>query len=380
VRLPLRPLALLPPLGGSLSDLRRHGQLSRVLDYYLPAYLEHFPTIRHFSYEPERIEDLTGDPELRKRVEIIAPKKTRARHRQAIAFGIVGRRLLRTCSIARVLHAPGAVPSALASVPFVCTYGYSYASLTRAPVGGMAGRPALAAKRALVRAELQLLLRRAAVTIATSEPIAAEARAHGAKRVALIPNGVDVALFAPSDAAPEYDVTFVGRLTKEKGLETLAQGLAQTSKAIRVCVVGEGPERSELVRAFGRDGITCDFLGTLPNSEVADVLARSSCFVLPSVQEGNPKALLEAMAAGVACIASDIPAVRAVAGRDAVLLFPVGDHEALASLLRRALGDSALRERIGRAARDRAVAQFDLSRLLRLEAELLVQIALEHGR
>jgi glycosyltransferase involved in cell wall biosynthesis len=364
-------LGVLPPLGGSLTDLARHGQLERLLGYYFPAYLERFRAIRYFSYEPEELAAFTADRALLDRVAVVAPGRPTPRRVHAVLLGLGGRRrLLRECAVVRALHAPGALPAVLARVPFVCTYGYSYAAFTGTSVPG-----ALGVKRAAVRQGLRIALRAAELTIATSAAGEEEARSLGADRIERIPNGVDVRLFSPARARPEHDVTFVGQLVPRKDVATLVRALGRLDAGLRLCVVGEGPEEPRLRGLCAAAGVGATFAGGLPNAEVAAVLARSRCFVLPSRAEGQPKALLEALAAGVPCVASDIPGIRELAATGALLTFPPGDDGRLAAAVDRVLTDDDLNARLGREGRGLAVQRFDLERLLERETALLHDLA-----
>jgi glycosyltransferase involved in cell wall biosynthesis len=109
---------------------------------------------------------------------------------------------------------------------------------------------------------------------------------------------------------------------------------------------------------------------------VPGYLADADAFVLPSSTEGHPKALLEAMSAGVPCIASNVGGNRAIIEQGSTgLLFDVGDRKALADALARVLGDPASARALGERARARVVERFDLARLVAEEIELLKRLA-----
>ena len=115
-------IGVLPPLGGSLDDFTRTGQVERVLEHYLPAYLERFARVRLFSYRKERLEDYTDDPELRARVVLVGASPRLPRRVAAATLGAGRwRGPLQACAVVRVLQAPGAVPALLAGARYVCT-------------------------------------------------------------------------------------------------------------------------------------------------------------------------------------------------------------------------------------------------------------------
>jgi glycosyltransferase involved in cell wall biosynthesis len=359
--------ALLPGIGGSLGALERHGQLNRLLDYYFPAYLELFNRLVFFSYEPEQIEQFTEDATLRSRVDVFAPRRRLPRHVRAAGLTAgPSSRALRRVSVARAFQAPGGFPPAAQGVPLVCTYGYDYLALSRAGVPG---------RRAALHQGLRFVLRRASATIVTSEFAESQARELGAQRIVRIPNGVDLELFSGTRKEPTHDLAFVGQLIAAKDVPTLLRAAARLDPAPRIAIVGDGPELPTLRALAESLGVSVEFLGVLPNERVADVLSRTRCFVLPSRTEGQPKALLESLAAGTPSVGSDIPAIRELAREDAVILFPPGDEAALATAVRRVLDDTSLQRELARRGRELVETRFDLRRLVVTDAELLREVA-----
>jgi glycosyltransferase involved in cell wall biosynthesis len=122
-----------------------------------------------------------------------------------------------------------------------------------------------------------------------------------------------------------------------------------------VLVAGDGPQRDELAAAGAR------LLGF--RSDPERVLAAADVFVMPSRHEGLSFAVLEAMAAGVACVVSDGPGNPEAVG-DAGLVVPAGDERALRAALARLAADPAERARLATAARARAAAEFSVQGFL----------------
>jgi glycosyltransferase involved in cell wall biosynthesis len=103
---------------------------------------------------------------------------------------------------------------------------------------------------------------------------------------------------------------------------------------------------------------------------------RSAVFVLPSLYEGHPKALIEAMSCGVAVVGTDVDGIRDVIrhGETGLLCEPTTD--ALAATLNRVLSDAALRNRLGQAAREFVVREYSLERVVALELATLAEATL----
>jgi glycosyltransferase involved in cell wall biosynthesis len=370
---PARTLGLLPPLGGSLTSLQLTGQVARLVDYYLPAYLEHFDRIHFFSSRHESLEQFTSDPSLLRRMRIVLPA-TPHDGRMAGLTRLFRRGELQQCSVLRALQAPGALPALTSTVPLVVTYGYSYLEVSR-----FAGRHrwSEAVRQVALTGVLKAVLRKAKVTLLTNPELEGEARQFGARRLEMISNGVPLELFAPASTESEtpYDIVLLGRLSNEKNLGVVARAAAILGRPLRVCVVGDGPLRASLEAELRESGCRATFLGTRPYAELPGILRSAAIYVLPSSTEGRSKALLEAMACGLPCVVSDIPALAPMVHAGAALAFPAHDAGALARLVEGLLSDPAERERQGRAGREFVVHSASLERSLLEETRLIADVA-----
>jgi glycosyltransferase involved in cell wall biosynthesis len=175
----------------------------------------------------------------------------------------------------------------------------------------------------------------------------------------------------------QWDVVFVGRFVEKKGIDDLLSALASIRAAKpRAVLIGDGPLEPQM-RARAADlGVQATFLGAQPPAEVARHLAASRMLVAPSRTardgdtEGLPTTILEAAAVGLPVVStrhSGIP--EAVVDGETGLLGAEADPVALAGNIARLLDDEDLRRRLGRAARERVRARFDLSaQTERLEA------------
>jgi len=194
---------------------------------------------------------------------------------------------------------------------------------------------------------------------------AALQRGVAAARTSVIGIGVDLASIPPSRAAREDDlVLFVGRLVRRKGLAWLVEhvlpGVTQSRPALRLAVVGDGPEREAVSAAAVRAGVSerVRLLGTRGDAEKWDWYARATLCVMPNVRvagdmEGFGIVALEAMAAGCPLLAASIDGVRdAVGNAPGVRLLAPGDAAAWSDALRELLADAALRDRGAAAARE----------------------------
>jgi glycosyltransferase involved in cell wall biosynthesis len=367
-------LGLLPALGGGLGELASTGQTSRLLQGYMARYVTAFDRVRYFSYLAESLRDFTSDATLLERVDVLAPRRPRGPGGPAATMAWTESQALRSCGVLRVFQVTGTLPAILArarfGVPYVTTYGFSYAALSRP------------GPRRLLKAVLERVgLRGATAVIATTEPLRARA-ARIARQVHLVPNGVDTLRFAPS-ATPRRpgrpaSILYVGRFSPEKNVETLVAATATLTRWLpaRLVLVGAGPLQPRLRERARAAGVEVAFPGVVPQERLLPYYGAADAFVLASFTEGHPKALLEAMAAGVPCVVSDCEGNRSLVtdGKTGLLFDPHRPDE-LADRLARVLTDAPLAEALGQAARALVVANYDLGTLVSAEIALLQRAA-----
>jgi glycosyltransferase involved in cell wall biosynthesis len=223
-----------------------------------------------------------------------------------------------------------------------------------------------ALRHPVLQAVKRAVVRSAASVTCMSTDMARELGALGARpdQVHVVPMGVDTAPIVAATARETRvpgRVLFVGRLVEKKGAVVLLDALERTTaQPAEVVVVGDGPLRRQLEE---RAGAGVAFLGARGKDALAAEYARAGIALYPSVpaangdRDGLPVALLEAMSAGCAVVASAVPGIVDVVedGVNGLLVTP-GDPDALAAAMNRLLADPALAARLGRAAAETAAA------------------------
>jgi sugar transferase (PEP-CTERM/EpsH1 system associated) len=206
--------------------------------------------------------------------------------------------------------------------------------------------------------------------VCVSEDSARLCRSDGIDQhiVRTIPNGIDLDQFTfvgPDAAGP---AVFVGRLTAEKDVGTLLRAVAHLAvdrPAFRLAVAGSGPCEAELKDLAATLRITgsVEFLGEV--RDVPALLGRASLFVLPSITEGMPLTVLEAMACGLPVIATSVGGTpEAVKHGLTGLLVASGDVRAMADALLRVHSNADAARAMGQAGRERAEALFDVRQMV----------------
>lgn len=369
-------LGLLPAIRGGLGDLARSGQHTRLIDGYLRRYAGAFDAVRYFSYLPESLRDFTRDAELLARVTVLPGGRWHP-WLYTLLLPLRHRRALAGCSVLRVFQITGALPAIVArrwfGVPFVTTYGFRYAALARSPL-----------TRVLRRAVESAALSTADAVIVTTPTLEAFVRGRRPQgQVHLVPNGVDTTLFRPSPRPPRAarEVLYVGRLSDEKNLDVILEAVARLDGGAQVTFLGDGPARARLEARARALGVGLRVRPVVPHAEVAAVMAAADVFVLASFSEGHPKVLLEAMASGLPCVASDCEGNRSLVcdGRTGLLFDPQRPAE-LAGQLERLLADPALAASLAGAARSMVVDRYELNALIDREIALLHGVERVAGR
>lgn len=208
------------------------------------------------------------------------------------------------------------------------------------------------------------------------------------QRTTVIPgDGVDLQRFAPpGEAGARGDppvVLMAARLLRDKGVREYleaARRILDRDIPARFWLAGEpdpGNPASlawdEVEEAARRDGI--EVLGQ--RQDMHELLREASLAVLPSYHEGLPMFLLEAAAAGLPLVGSDIPGCRQVIDEGVNgYLVPPGDAEALADKIHKLLADRALREEMGRISRARAEEKFDQEKIIQEYLSLYQELGL----
>lgn len=193
-----------------------------------------------------------------------------------------------------------------------------------------------------------------------------------------IHNGISSSEFAPSEkngsnlrnergiSSGEFVLACAARLSEQKGIDILLQGLALVMRAgipFRCFVIGDGPLKDQLIDQARRLGLTDRVFFEGFREDVRMYLQASSAFVLPSRREGLPLSILEAMACGLPCIVTDVGGnSEAIKDKINGLVVPAGSAEALANAISYLATHEAERAQMCKVARKMATEEFDIEK------------------
>jgi glycosyltransferase involved in cell wall biosynthesis len=204
-------------------------------------------------------------------------------------------------------------------------------------------------------------------------------------RIRTIPNGVHLAAEPQSSIRAELEIgaadrliVTIGNLYPVKGHRYLLEAfalLADQFPGLHVAIAGRGELESALLARADELRLRDRFHLLGLRSDIANLLAGADVFVLPSLSEGLPLALLEAMMVGRPIVATDVGEVSvALADGAAGILVPPGDSSALAAALARLLSDPSEARRVAEAAGRRAVTEYALCQMVERYASLYSEL------
>lgn len=228
--------------------------------------------------------------------------------------------------------------------------------------------------RSLSRIYLSLAARRAVAVRVVNRTAATLLVRWGAPadKVRIVPSFyLDADALRPADEPPPYDVAFCARLVANKGLFEFLRGMALVPEA-RVYVIGDGPLRKPAEDLCRRLGIASRvrFTGWLPAGEQIDAMRSAKVLVMCSKSEGGPRVVLEAMACGVAVVATPVGIVpELLTGENGLLT--TGTPEDIAKKTQALLTDDQRRRVMGEKARASVLPRFNGAQTLPAYAHFL---------
>lgn len=362
-------------MDSSLEQMKRNGQLPRLL-FYLEAYSTRFDKVYVLTHDEKNMQDILP----RRCFHLCTSDLPAGKTLHPFIAPFVFRRELENSDVYRVLglFLRSMIPCIISSLfyrkPVVATYQYRYSEFTR-----IEGKSPIVTFLTRLKEKVGLLFAtRIIVTTRDLEKHVKE-RVRG-KEIWLIPNGVILRFFSKrrkrrSRKSLVRSILFVGRLTKQKNLLSLLEA-TQEIDGVELTLVGEGPLRRELIDYSRESRLNVRFEGYIPYDQMGEYYHAADIFVLPSLIEGHPKVLLEAMACGLPVVGTDVEGTREIITDGFNGLLCDTDPESIRNAVISILEDSELAERLGENARKLITQEYDLSLLLSKETDLMVNLAL----
>lgn len=214
------------------------------------------------------------------------------------------------------------------------------------------------------------------------------------EKLVVVPNGVDPNDYRslPSKAEarnlsqlPDSALIIgaIGRMHRVKGLSILLRAFAQLAelhRTVHLLFVGEGPDRQLLIDQAQDFGLNSKVTFLAFQKDIPKLLPALDLFVSASLHEGMPNAILEAMAAGLPVVATDVGGTpEVVQDGQTGFLVPPGEYEALAISICKLLEDPDLRCRMGKEGKERVAKNFSIEQMTQQFEQLYEQLLVEKG-
>lgn len=197
-----------------------------------------------------------------------------------------------------------------------------------------------------------------------------------ANKLSIIPDFVDTDLFKPMPCAKQYDLIYVGHLIEIKNVRALLDAIEGTMFSI--AMIGDGKLFEDLQGRFGTLDGRIHWFGRVANPELPKLLNQARAFVLPSLFEGQPRVLLEAMACGMPIIGSNVPGIDNLINHRITGYLCETDEKSIAAALEDVLSEHELMRAMGENARQYALDHFSLESVADREYRLLERKVREH--
>ncbi|MBI5357194.1 glycosyltransferase [Candidatus Collierbacteria bacterium] len=348
-------LGLVMPLGQNKDQLLKSGQWS-LWQTEIDAYKKHFGEVEIFEFK----------------------YRGWRRFLEAKLLPLIESKRFKRCLVLKAVHLSAVIPCLIAKLlygtPYVLSFGYRYDEF------------ALIEKKWLQWPFIKLVeilaVRFADLVLVPTELLEKYVKSLGAIKVEVIPNGVNPETFKgpallqqQGRALSDLRILFVGRLEEQKNLKTLIEAVSKLPKgciSTKLLLVGTGSQKNELIQLADEVGVNLEVVNQVPNEKLPEIYRQADIFVLPSLAEGHPKALLEAMSCGLACISADISGPREIIidNENGLLVQPT--VEGLSAGLKRLSENKALRKNLGEKARITVLKRFDKKKLMEAEMNSLL--------
>lgn len=200
------------------------------------------------------------------------------------------------------------------------------------------------------------------------------------EKIEVIHNGIDTDLFVPAREScfDKKSLLWVGRYAKGKGLDYLIEAFSILKKVhsdITLTMIGKGHEKDFIIQKIRDLGLESSITmkDFVPNSEIVNMYQNSSIFVLPSLEEGVPRTILEAMSCGIPVVCSRLPQLVDIVD-GCGLLVPVKDSQALADSILTLLSDSSLAQEFRENGRKNVVENYSWKDTVKKTVELYKEL------
>lgn len=356
-------LALFFTYKTSLADWERNGSLDREINIY-KRLATHFKTVYFVTYGHD---DMRFFNRLPRNISILPKKFALPNILYSLFIPLLYRKELQSCDWLKTNQMLGSWSAVITKILFkkklLLRTGYTE-SLS------FVGKNVI--KHWVIRLIEVLAYRNATVSIVTSEYQKKYIETTlSAKNIHVIPNGIDTNLFRPAPKQPQSEKTkllFIGRLHPEKNLLNLLDALEKIP--VKLLIIGKGSLEPDIRKRAKDLGVDLEIIPSVPNSKLPTIYNATNIYIQPSLYEGNPKTILEAMSCGLPVIASNVRGINTVIRHSETGFLCTTDSASIRHAIDTLIKDATLRELLGANARKTIEAKYAMMNSLRQELRI----------
>ena len=341
--------------GDSFKNMAKSGQDVLFKKFYLRYFSKNFSQVYIFSYANEKVDGLP------KNVQVIPNKYNLHRYLYGLLMPFLNLTLVNKCDVIRVYHLFGTIPAIITKIFFnknyIFNFAYDYEKVAQIENKKIRG--------------ITLKLLKPIAIFFSNKIFAANkiilAQIPKSKSVYL-PNGVDTTFFrqlSKRKTNPRPLILSVGRLEKQKNFESLILAMADIKSDL--LIVGNGSLKSKLVNLAQKNRVNLKIIEKVDNNRMPQIYNRADIFVLPSLAEGSPKVLLEAMACGLSVIGAKVVGIKETITNGITGLLCDTDSQSLSKSIVWFLKNPKRADKLAQSARKRILQDYNLHHLLKKE-------------
>jgi len=360
-----KKLALFFSKGISLKDWHEIGSLSREVRPYIEL-TKYFSSVYFFTYGNKQ--DLEFQDKLAHKIKVFINKQRFPEALYYILLPFVYKKELKQVDILKTNQMSSVWPALLAKGLYkkklVVRCGYEWLFVLEKEKKAFW-------KRLVVSVLERLAYNSADKIIFTSQKDKAFAQNRfkiSSEKIEIIPNYIDTDIFCPLEVTEKKGIIYVGRLSKEKNLLNLIKAVGKTKTPLTL--IGKGPLEPELRKLAVDVGAVVEFKGRIANKDLPYELNKAKVFVLPSLYEGCPKVLLEAMSCGLLCIGANVEGIKEIIQHKENGYLCNTDSESIKNAINTVLDDDNLLQNLQQAGRETILQRFSLNNILTKEVTL----------
>lgn len=196
-------------------------------------------------------------------------------------------------------------------------------------------------------------------------------------KIKVIPNYVVTDIFKPKTQKKEYYLVYVGRSGYQKNILSLLKALEilkNNNKKVSLLMIGSCNKDETLHKYIKKYDFKVTFAGNIDNFQIPNYLNKCRIFILPSLYEGHPKVLLEAMSCGLPCIGTNVDGIKEEITHLKNGYLCKTNPESIAKAIQELIKNEKLRNKIGRNARKHVLDNYTLDKIVKMELKLYKEL------